>query len=370
MTRKNIRHGIVFILIFCVFISSAFAGKVGYDSFLDRAVKGIVSKVDGKRLAVMPLEGAPEEFNALYISDMESYLIGEGVSVLNRSNIESIIKELEFQTSGMVNEFDAVSIGNMMGAEVMVMGSARNMVSYNHIELKLVDLKTTMVLYQGNFDLNYDDELINMMAKSKGRGFQNFGIGLRGSFGFGFSKAHADMIGEGQTVKIDNFIPFGGALTLDYRFLKYLGIQTEVDFLVGNGVKASDSTYKLNIKFSSIDIPLMIKFYPIHSPVLVSAYAGGYLSIPVSDLTMEGYNYYFDFPINRAVKLEGLVWGVLGGIDVGVPVGPGEIMVDVRYMHDFGTHNAMIPDNMLELQPRGVMYRRNLMISAGYRFAL
>ena len=141
------------------------AKAVSYDDFINDAAELFASYSGTKTtVCIMPLDGAMDEFNAAFIGDLSRELINRDCVVLDRQNTEEIVEELKFQTSGLVDDRKAVSIGHMMGAELIITGSATNSVSSLTIELKLIDIETTLVKRISEWNIRYDDTLKNTIT--------------------------------------------------------------------------------------------------------------------------------------------------------------------------------------------------------------
>lgn len=343
---------------------SLFAGNLEYADFVDRAVWDFSYELGtNTKVAIMSLETESESLSERLVSDLESELTASGCIVLNRSNIDSIIKELEFQTSGMVDDYSAVSIGHMLGAEKIIVGSAKNQVSHLRVELKLIDLETTLVSYQKSYDLEYDTYLRNIIKGSNAIGNQKISLGVRFGAGLGFNKAHVDMIGEGITAKEESKIALVPAVSIGYRLTEAITAQLEAVFSLNGGLTVSGLGSSITVSFSSMEIPAIIKLSVITNPIELAIFAGAYASFPISQVTVEN-------PFGAAsVNPTGYVFGALAGFEVGVPAGPGRIFVDARYMKDLDS--LYIEDDFGNgVVTQGVMDRATAHVSVGYAFAL
>ena len=123
----------------------------------------------------------------------------------------------------------------------------------------------------------------------------------------------------------------------------------------------------IDVKYSTLDIPLLFSFRIIREPVEVNAFAGAYISLPVStgniSFDIEGYG-----TLNGSVDMEGINYGVVGGFDVGFGMGPGSLKVDSRFFYDFKPSKAK--GELLGEGEQGMIYRRGLTVSVGYVFEI
>ncbi|MCF0237725.1 MAG: hypothetical protein HUK24_03915 [Sphaerochaetaceae bacterium] len=309
-------------------------------------------------VAFLSLESDSEAFSSRFISDVERNLINRDCKVLDRSNTETVVKELEFQTSGLVDDKQAVSIGHMLGAKMVIVGSAVNQVGSLHLDIKLIDMETTLTVRNAVYDLKYDTNLRNIIkGDTNNIGTQNFEFGLRVGAGFAFNKASTDMVGTGVTPQEKSFIAKNAALSAFYK-LGNFKFGVEGLFFLDNGMEISGIGTTMTIKYSTLDIPVLVSWNAILEPISVDVFAGPYISFPLSYATV-------DNGIGSAtVRTTGRVFGVVGGINIGLPVGPGKAVLDGRYMNDFGSF--IVP----EFGDSEMIYRKTFVVSAGYMFSL
>lgn len=115
------------------------------------------------RLAVMPIapaEGAPagiatqaEYFGSqLALAASSSKLF----TVVERKDLQAILKELELQLSGLADEGAAAKVGKLLGAEVLVTGTVFRKGDVYEVFLKLVRVETAEVLSATKAKINAD----------------------------------------------------------------------------------------------------------------------------------------------------------------------------------------------------------------------
>jgi hypothetical protein len=108
------------------------------------------------RLAVMPLAVASTDAAAGPDLARQAEYFGEQLglaatrsklyTIVERQDLQSILKELELQLSGIVDEGQAARVGKLMGAEVLVTGTIYSKDGRYEIFLKLVRVETAEVL--------------------------------------------------------------------------------------------------------------------------------------------------------------------------------------------------------------------------------
>lgn len=359
------------------------AKSVTYSEFVRDAAELFSSYAKSNvKLSVVGFEDGYETLSSSLIHDLENALINKGCVVVDRENQNKIIEELEFQTSGLVDDSDAISIGHMLGADAIIVGNATNNVSNLTIELKLIDLETTLVRKIGTWSVKYDTTLKNLLNDNSNRiGSQKVAVAIKGGALFLSSKPHEDMIGTGVNPIVNNGIAKSIEAFLNYKITESFKLQVGVGVSLNNEMKISgmDLDTDINLNYSTLEIPLSLSFAVIQNPIRVELYGGGYISLPISDLNLELLDYR---GATGSVKLTSYAFGVLGGLRIAKTIGPGEIFIDGRFINDLnslkigGLFEYTVSDGeiktkkQVDLTDRKVCIRRGAEVSIGYAFSL
>lgn len=366
---------IVIILMLLAVCLPLFAAADNYDAAVREIVETFTKVLGSKTtVAFVSMDADSDGFSQRFVSDIERNLVNRDVIVLDRSNIDAIVKELEFQTSGLVDDDQAVSIGHMLGAQMIISAKASNLVSSYHIDIQLIDIETTLVKRHLVYDLKYDQNLRNIInGTSDNIGSQKIGIGLRGGMSFEFNKAHEDMVGTGPRPAEESPKGFVPTLTAFYRVTDTLKLQLELSYLK-NGIDVygfyddySGYTLNIDVRYSTLDIPLLIAWNFIQKPISVDIYGGAYISIPVSTCNI-GYEIEDYGDLKGSVDVTGVVFGVVGGFDAGFRIGPGNVVIDARFFYDLTPSRAK--GDLLGDEPQGLIYRKGVVASVGYVFEI
>jgi len=191
-------------------------------------------------------------------------------------------------------------------------------------------------------------------------------LGGRLGMAFGFnsssdlgSAARDAMAGLGSAtdkMKINfNFAVYG-----NYSFTDRLAIQIELNGMINQGYKlelsAGGVSETVDISYSSLDIPILLKYNFIRNLWLLGIQAGPHISIPVGKTDLSAPDQSGSIDISTAATF-GLTAGLFGGYTVG----PGRIIGDLRFIFDF---------NKVEGEQNGVkqafILRRALLLTVGY----
>lgn len=333
MRNKQTKR-IISLFIILLIASSLFAASaVKYDQFINQATEFFGSYLSSDiKVTLVNVESEYPEFSEELLNDLEKKLINFGCTVLDRKNTDAIVAELEFQSSGLVDDREAVSIGHMLGADMIIVGKATNKGDYMKLELSLIDISTTLVVRKEDWNIKYDDTLLSLM-KGEGDTVGNklFSVGLKGGMMFASNTPHEDMIGTGVNPDVENGKPIVASLFFAVRPFGSLKIQTEVDLTWKNYLRISGMGIpETIIEYSSFEIPLILSYEAIKRPVSVEVYGGAYISMPLGDLKLT----LTDIG-SATIKLKGNTLGVVGGFTVGKDLGPGKLFADFRVMNDF-----------------------------------
>ena len=364
--NNRIKFALLFSMPFLVFVNhKAFTQIVSYTNAVDRIAFAIEDKLSvNAPVAIVDFNSSSQQFSSRIINDLTEVLIRDGARVIDRQNLEYILSEQNFQISGYVSDESAVSIGKMLGAQSIIVGSGENMADYYYVQFRMLSVETAEVESQIFQNIAYDSTMRRLLSASgsSGIGDTRFAVGARVGGGLGFNSAHKDMVGSILAPKEDSNFIFAGALFFKWRITDRFGIQPEVDFTINNGLEYADSVgaYQGSFSYNALDVPVLLYFKFIHSPVSVSAFAAPYLSIPISKM-----NVNISGVGSTSVETTGIVLGVLGGACVGFPVGPGSIVGDIRYLNDFSdvkiNYNGKIVNSFL---------RRAVCVTVGYELSL
>lgn len=362
-------------LMTCLPVFAASTNAMAYEAVLEDAAKELSKAIGSSTVAVVAEDSGSNAFAQRLSSDLGIGLSNKGCLVLDRSNIDAIVSELEFQTSGLVDDDQAVSIGHMLGARMMIVAGSTGGVSSHGLDIQLVDVETTLVVRHLTYEIKYDSSFLNILdGGSSNIGDQRFSIGLRGGVSIGFNKAHEDMVGTGTRPAERTPLAFVPTLAAFYRVTDTLKVQLELSFCNDTGIDVlglyDDSTGRLldiHVAYSTLDVPVMVSWSFIRRPVEVSALVGAYVSLPLTaaniSYSMEGYG-----DLRGSVDMDGFTFGAVGGFDVEFDLGPGRLTLDARVFYDAVPSKAK--GELLGEEPQGVMYRRGFVASVGYMFGL
>jgi len=106
------------------------------------------------RLAIVGVTAAdPNEAN-FYLNELTLHFVNaKRYIIVDRSDIDKVLREQNFQTSGYVDDKAFVSIGKFIGATVVVTGSISGTGSQKRLVIKAIDVLTSEILGMASISL-------------------------------------------------------------------------------------------------------------------------------------------------------------------------------------------------------------------------
>jgi hypothetical protein len=98
--------------------------------------------------AVIPQNMDPSVVVPVTEKIVERLVVSGRFTVLDRANIESVLKEREFQVSGMVSDQDVVTAGKYLGADFVVVAKVQKVGDTYFISAKMIAIKTGVIANQ------------------------------------------------------------------------------------------------------------------------------------------------------------------------------------------------------------------------------
>jgi curli biogenesis system outer membrane secretion channel CsgG len=103
---------------------------------------------NGVSLAVLSIESSDPQESSYIISELEYALVNSGkFQVVSRSSVDTVLREQNFQLSGNVSDSDAVSIGRLAGAGIVISGNVNRTSTTNTLAVKAIEVETARILF-------------------------------------------------------------------------------------------------------------------------------------------------------------------------------------------------------------------------------
>jgi len=114
---------------------------------LNESIGGALSNIRSNSIIALASVVAPnQEFIDFLTYELEHSLVSKQFVVVDRSELNRIREEQQFQHSGEVDDKTAVSIGRFAGADVIVIARATEEGNTNRLRLRILDTQTALVI--------------------------------------------------------------------------------------------------------------------------------------------------------------------------------------------------------------------------------
>jgi hypothetical protein len=357
---------------------TVYGQTVSYKEGLGRVAERIEEKVaPGDIVAVVEFRAATPRFSDRVIDDLINELDAIGVKLVDRQNLKALRTEQNYQYSGYVDERSAVLLGHESGPVAIILGDGENMGDYYRFNFSMISVETRKILAQVPVDVRYDSAMRRLLGgQMNGIGTTHFMAGIRLGPGFEINTAHEDWAGDEYPPKEKSNTAFNITLYGAFRFNDVWSLQAETGIMLNNGMEISGQGDDMGIAYATVDIPLLVRWNFIQSPVMAGLLAGPYISLPAGKLNMSWPNddpdAALDMPedgMGTAMAMSGYTLGIAFGFALGCKLGPGNLAADVRYINDF--RSLYVRTGLDEgPQDKNICIRRSINITVGYEFSL
>ena len=119
----------------------------GIEGAVARAAEQTLKNIQlGSTIAIMYIS-APDKSTADYIAgELEFIWVKSGYTVVDRTQLDTLRAEQKFQMSGEVDDATAVSIGKIIGANIIVTGGIDGEGSLRRLRIRVLDTTTSEVI--------------------------------------------------------------------------------------------------------------------------------------------------------------------------------------------------------------------------------
>ena len=124
------------------------ANQQGIDGALGKVAETLIDGIPrDSTIAILSVYSADRETSEYVIDELEYRLVGaKKFQIVDRRHPEQFRREQNFQTSGEVDDSSAVSIGNMLGANIVITGDISGSGASRRLVLKALDVKTAQIV--------------------------------------------------------------------------------------------------------------------------------------------------------------------------------------------------------------------------------
>jgi hypothetical protein len=102
---------------------------------------------NNSRIAVLNISSSNRNDSEYLIDEIEYRLVNSGIfSIVDRRQLDQIRNELNFQMSGDVDDNSAISIGNMLGANIVLTGNISGTGLSQWLNIRALDVRTAQII--------------------------------------------------------------------------------------------------------------------------------------------------------------------------------------------------------------------------------
>jgi TolB-like protein len=142
-------------------ISAFSQNAVTIDTALNNSVSYLAGRIPSKtKVVVLNFTSKWPELSDYIIEELIGYIVNEGtLTVVDRNNLETIRKEMDFQLSGEVSDETAQSIGKKLGAQTIISGAITAIGNTYRLRVRAISVETAQILGMQNIDVAQDSRL-------------------------------------------------------------------------------------------------------------------------------------------------------------------------------------------------------------------
>jgi len=212
-------------LFFCTGIVFA-QNAVTFERAMDIIASYFSERVEmGTRVIILNFQSEQSALSEYFADELTMNLVNKGrLVVLDRTNLDALYNEMNFQMSGFVSDESAQSIGKMLGAQTIISGTIVFMDNNYNLRIRAINVETAVIqgalnistkpnsriaALAGGSEIYEYDSLYSLAGKYNLNNKRVFAISGFGSF------ALESSIGSGWSA--------GGAITVFERYWGLLG---------------------------------------------------------------------------------------------------------------------------------------------------
>jgi hypothetical protein len=128
-------------------MNSAVYNDSGVEGSLLRATARILERISSRsRIAIVYVTANDADITEFIANELEFILVEQDMILIDRSQLDRIRQEQRFQISGEVDDSQAVSVGKIAGADIIITGAVTGTGELRRLRLRALDTQTGQVL--------------------------------------------------------------------------------------------------------------------------------------------------------------------------------------------------------------------------------
>ena len=216
---------------------------------LDRGISDTVDRVSralerGSVIAIMPMRTDSQRMSSYLIDETTAAFVNKRMfTVVDRSRLDAISRELSFQMSGAVSFESAQAVGEKLGAQIVIVGSFEPIGNHSRLMIQAIHVRTAAVLGSHSANIRNDAVVSSLMGESGAMsGYEDFTSGQRWTTGI-----------------LNTFIPGLGSYAIMNDFTGgtiHLGLMAVGGVFMYMGV--TDAQFKQGTQKYSLQVPGLV----------------------------------------------------------------------------------------------------------------
>lgn len=120
----------------------------GIEGAINRACEILINNLPSQAtVAVLSVSSRNKDLGSFTLDELEFQLVdSQEFNMVDRKTLDAVRTEQNFQMSGEVNDESAVSIGHMLGANIVITGSITGSGSTQRLTIKALDVQTAKIV--------------------------------------------------------------------------------------------------------------------------------------------------------------------------------------------------------------------------------
>jgi curli biogenesis system outer membrane secretion channel CsgG len=121
--------------------------SAGVEGALESAAELVLKNVpQGSKIAIVYITAQDKNTTDYIAGELEYIWVNDGFTIIDRSQLDRLRREQNFQMSGEVDDETAVSIGKFAGANIIVTGRVDGEGNLRRLRLRALDTQTAQVV--------------------------------------------------------------------------------------------------------------------------------------------------------------------------------------------------------------------------------
>jgi TolB-like protein len=163
MKTNKLTIALLTFLLLCA--TTAHSQNVTLDNAINDAVDQLSGTLNkGSEIAVLSMRTDYPRMASYLVEEITSAIVKQKLfTVVDRSQLDLIRQEEQFQLSGEVSDESARAIGKKIGAQVIITGSFETLGDYHRFRMQVIGVETAAILERYSADVRNDSVVISLM---------------------------------------------------------------------------------------------------------------------------------------------------------------------------------------------------------------